>query len=810
MRITQTLEKLRQDVRFALRQLRRSPAFTAISTATLALGIGANSAIFALVDATLLRPLPYRDAERLVVLWEQTTSSNRIYAAPLNLRDWNDQSRTFESMGGYVPGVGGMVMNGTDGAAETVSRQWVRSGFFDVLGAKPLVGRTFRPEDERQHANVVVLSEPFWRMRFNGDPSVVGGPVRLDGEQYTIVGVVPKEFQLLPTSIWALDSTESRSFAMLQVIGRLKPDVTIETAAVDMAAVAAGLAATYPQTNSGRGVRLQPLHEALIGGELRVTAMMFLGVVGFVLLICCANVANLLLARATGRVRELAMRTALGASRARIVRQLVTESVVLAMLGGVLGIAVGAAILRAAPSVIPEGLLPAAIALTFDLRVVAFCAAAALVVGVMFGVAPAARVTNLSSARALAAESRTSTGRGGRLRGFLVAGEVAMAVVLLFGAGLLLRTLSAVDNVDRGYRADSALTMLVDPLGSRYPTRESLQQFYAAIEQEVLAVPGVQSVGFASTLPLGPSQFGSVSFEIVGDAPVTESKRPTADIQIVSASYFTTLDLPVVAGRPFNDRDTGNVTPVCIVNEALARRYLQGRSPIGVQIALRSSRSAEPLIKEIVGVARQVKGKPDERDDLVQLYVPLVQNPVDDIYLLVRPASGRAEALAPSVRAAIGQVDKEQLVSVRDVMTLDDVRRDATGRHRFRAVLVTTFAALALVLALIGVFGILVYTVQQRARDFAVRRALGATSRDVVALVVRSGAWMVLSGAVIGLVLSAAFSRLVTTMLFGVQALDPLTFATVTIVVAMTSALSIAVPAWRASGMDPAAVLHGD
>jgi putative ABC transport system permease protein len=484
--------------------------------------------------------------------------------------------------------------------------------------------------------------------------------------------------------------------------------------------------------------------------------------------------------------------------------------VVLAMLGGVLGIAVGFAILRAAPSVIPEGLLPAAIALTFDLRVVAFCVAAALVVGVMFGVAPAARVTSLSSARALAAESRTSTGRGGRLRGFLVAGEVAMAVVLLFGAGLLLRTLSAVDNVDRGYRADSALTMLVDPLGSRYPTPESLQRFYTAIEQEVLAVPGVQSVGFASTLPLGPSQFGSVSFEIAGDPPVMESERPTADIQIVSASYFTTLDLPVVAGRPFNNRDTRNVTPVCIVNEALARRYLQGRSPIGVQIALRTSRSAKPLIKEIVGVAKQVKGQPDERDDLVQLYVPLVQNPVDDIYLLVRPASGRAEALAPSVRAAIARVDKEQLVSVRDVMTLDDVRRDATGRHRFRAVLVTTFAALALVLALIGVFGILVYTVQQRARDFAVRRALGATSRDVVSLVVTSGAQMVLSGAIIGLVLSAAFSRLATTMLFGVQALDPLTFATVTIVVAMTSALSIAVPACRASRMDPAAVLHGD
>jgi putative ABC transport system permease protein len=556
-------------------------------------------------------------------------------------------------------------------------------------------------------------------------------------------------------------------------------------------------------------VALEKMHDSIVGSDLRLTSMLFLGGVGFVLLICCANVANLLLARATVRMRELAVRSALGAGRRRIIRQLMTESLVLSLMGGVLGCGVGAAILNVAPSLIPHGLLPATVTLAFDMRIVAFCAGAALLVGLIFGVMPAWKATDFSSAEVLGSDSRTMTGGGGRLRGLLVIGEVAMAVLLLFGAGLLLRTLVAVEAFDRGYRAESILSMLVDPLGSKYPTPESLQQFYDQVEAEIAAVPGVASVAWADSLPLDFFDSGGLLFEIVGDPPVDGSQRPSTEYQVVSPAYFSTLALPILAGRGFDRRDTRDGVPVCIVNEAFARSF-HGRSPIGQRVALRPTGSPDekPIVREIVGIARQVKGRPDEAKDFVQLYVPMAQDLSDDMFLVVRPKSGRAEALAPSVRAAISRVDKDQLVSVRSVMTLEDIAWTATGRHRFRAVMVVAFAALALALAMIGVFGILAYSVQQHVRDFGVRRALGATTNDVLRLVIANAARVVATGAVIGLVLSAACGRLIQTMLFGVRPLDPTTFALVTIVLVLTAALSIAGPAWRAARIDPAVALR--
>jgi putative ABC transport system permease protein len=512
------------------------------------------------------------------------------------------------------------------------------------------------------------------------------------------------------------------------------------------------------------------------------------------------------------RTRELAIRTALGAGRSRLVRQMLTESLVLATLGGALGAAVGAAILSVAPLLIPEGLLTNAVTLTFDARIGIFCAAATLVIGVLFGLAPAWQATRQASALEMVSSSRTITGRGGRLRSLLVVGEIATAVMLLFGAGLLLRTLFAVEHVDRGYAADRVLTMMVDPLGSKYPTTQSLLQFFDAIETEIRALPGVRGVGWASTLPLGDSDEGPRAFEVVGAPLPPESQRPLADYQIVTPTYFQTLDLPVVAGRGFNDRDLPDSVPVCIVNEALARRYLQGRSPIGQQIAFKSTQGGKTQVvtREIVGVARQVKGRPDEAEDFIQIYVPLTQSLTDDLYLLVRPSTGRAEDLAKSVRAAIGRVDREQLVSVRDVMTLDDVVWEATARHRFRAVLVMTFAGLALLLAMVGVFGVLAYAVQQRARDFGVRRALGASARDVLRLVIGSAARLIVSGAVIGLLLSALLGRLLSSVLFGIRPLDPITFALVTVVVMLTAAAAIVGPAWRATRIDPAVALRNE
>jgi putative ABC transport system permease protein len=813
------LEQLRHDITFAGRQLKRAPAFTGIAVLTLALGIGANSAIFALVDATLLRPLPFHDPGRLLMLYERTNASRRGRVSPLNMLDWNDRGRSFERIAGFLPRVGGMVLSGNDGVPETVSRQWVTAGFFDVLGVAPITGRTFTEDDNRRNANAVVLSEGFWRTRFNADPTLIGRDIRLDGEMFTVVGVMPQTFQLLGgTSIWALlpiaRSPESRSEYFLQVIGRLKPGVTLDAASGDLTAVADGLAREFPATNKGRGVGIEPLHDALIGSELRFTSMLFLGVVGFVLLICCANVANLLLARATVRGRELALRAALGASRGRIVRQLLTESLVLSMIGGTLGVAIGAAILDIAPTLIPQGLLPGAITLTFDNRMIAFCAIVALGVGVLFGLAPAWQASTLSSSHVVASDSRTSTGRGGRLRGVLVTAEIATAVLLLFGAGLLLRTLMAVETVDRGYRAEDALTMLIDPIDSKYPTPAAMLQFYDEIDREVRALPGVRSAAWASTLPLGTSYAGRAFFEVVGDAPVEESKRRSADYQIVSPSYFPTLDLPIVSGRGFNDRDRLDSVPVCIVNEAFVRANLQrnshATSPVGQRIAVRRSRQEAPVVREIIGVAKQVKGRPDETEDLLQVYVPITQNVIGDIYLVVRPKNGRAENLAASVRAAIAKVDREQLVSVRNVMTLEDVAWDATSRHRFRAALVVTFAMLALVLSMVGVFGILAYAVQQRVRDFGVRRALGASTGDVLRLVIASAARMVGAGAIIGFALSLVLGRLLTTMLFGVQPLDPTTFAAVTLVLAITATLAIAGPAWRATRIDPVVALRSE
>ena len=825
MRLTQWLEELRGDVRFAVRQLKASPAFTFVAAITLALGIGANGAIFSLVDAALLRPLPLPEPERLAIVFEQSDMVPRGPVSPLNMLDWNDRSRTFEKLAGYIPGVGSMVMAGANGTSEGVPRQWVTSGVFDVLGVRPIAGRTFLPSDDTQEINAVVLSEGFWRNRFGADPALIGTQIRLDGMPFTVVGVVPQQAQLIGSaSVWALiqlrrdvgipggPSLERlRGLRVFRVVGRTKPGVSLAAATSDMAAVAAALAGEFPSTNKGWSVHLEPLHDVLIGGDLRLTSLLFLGVVGFVLLICCANVANLLMARAAGRARELAIRSALGAGRRRIVRQLLTESLVLAALGGALGIAVGAAILRVTPSVIPDGLLPDAVVPAFDMRVGAFCAVVALVLGVVFGLAPAWHTRGVaSSAAAMSGDTRTTTTRGGGIRALLVVGEVAAAVLLLVGAGLLLRTLLAVDHVPRGYAAESVLAVFVDPLGGRYPNKESLLQFFDSVERETSADISVRSTAWASTLPLGESTFGSASFEIVGDPPVDENRKPTANYQIVSPSYFTTLELPVVAGRAFRAADTTDGAPVAIVNEAFVRRHLGGRSVVGARVAVRSPISGLIQAREIVGVARQVKGRPDEAEEFVQLYVPIAQDPSDDIFLLVRPKVGSAASLAPSVRAAIGRVDKEQLVTVGPLMTLDDIAFEATARHRFRALLVLTFAALALMLALVGVFGIIAYSVQQRLREFGVRIALGATTSQVLGLVLGGAARMIGVGAAIGLAAAMLLARSISAFLFGVQPLDPVTFVTVASVLGVTAMTAALVAALRATRVDPVAAFRNE
>jgi putative ABC transport system permease protein len=824
MRLTQWLSDCGEDVRFAVRQMRANVGFTLVAAATLALGIGANSAIFALADATLLRPLPFRESDRLVALVGRTPARSSPAVAVPTFEDVVNQSRSFEELGAIQLGAGGgPLVTAPDGSVETVERQTISTRFFEVLGVVPVAGRTFRASDEAKTPTVVIFSESLWRGRFNADASLIGGPVKLNGVPHTLVGVVPDGAQFTrPARMWTLNPeyppfVRQRSFTVIEVVGRLKPGVTLEAARADVAAIGARIAREDPATSKGFALDVEPLRDRLMGPELQRTSLLLLAVVGFVLLMCCANVANLLLARTSARARELAVRSALGAGRGRVIAQMLTESVVLALTGGVLGLAVGAAILRAAPAVIPPGVLSPVVTLGFDARVAAFGLAAALVVGIVFGLAPAWQATSGSLLKTLATESRTATG-GRRFRSVLVAGEVAAAVLLLCGAGLLLRTLLVLVSVDTGYRADAARVITLDfslETGLRlnngtsaYATPEALMQFYTAVGREVAARPEVESVGWSSSLPYGTTEFGAFAVDVVGDAPVAPDSRPVADVAVADDGYFRTLDLPIVAGRRFTERDSMGAPAVAIVNEAFVRRLLRGRNPIGVRIALQRNAQMEPIVKEIVGVARQTHGWATDRDDFLQVYMPLQQFATGDVYMVARASRGPAEALTPIIRSIVARHDPN--TPVRRDRTLQDLSVLSTAGYRFRAAIVGTFAALALVLAMIGVFGVLAYSVQQRQREFGVRMALGATSPSILWLVVESAGRLIATGGAIGLVLAIVLGRSLAAFLFGVPPVDPVTFAGVSLVVILTAAVASAAPAWHASRVDPVVMFRAD
>ncbi|MBD8524268.1 ABC transporter permease [Pseudomarimonas arenosa] len=808
------------DLRYALFALRRQPGFALVAILTLALGIGANAAIFALVDATVLRPLPLPEPERALFLAERTEAAPRSNVSPLNMRDWAGQSSTLEAVGGYLPNVASMVMSSERGG-ENVARQWVSAGVFSALGLQALQGRGFTLEDDRSNADVVVLSESFWRSRFGADPQVIGRSLSLDGKPFTVLGVMPQAATLIGRSdVWALVSLSNippraRGAYVLNVVARMKPGVEIEAARADLDSVAAGLAQQYPDTNRGRSVHVESLHSALVGGDLRRTSMLFLAVVGLVLLVCCANIANLLLARASARSRELAIRAALGASRGRVMRQLLTESVLLAALGGALGLLLGAAILNVAPSLLPQDLLPRAVELQVDGRLVGFCLLVALGTGLLFGLAPAWQAGQAAPVQAIGAEGRGLVSGGGRLRGALVIGQVAIAVALLVAGGLLLRSLMALDSVERGYAASNVLTLMVDPLGSRYPTDADILRFYDEVSREVREVPAVRNAAWATTLPMGASSFGDAFFSVEGGQATDPQARPTADYQIVSEGYFDTVEVPILAGRGFDRRDDAQASQVAVISEAFARKHFSSgadlNSVLGRRIAVQTSSAADApqVLREVIGVAGQVKARADEREDFVQLYVPLRQSPVGDIYLLVRPHSGEAGWLAPPVFDAVRRIDTEQLVSLREVNTLENIASEGTARHRFRAVLVGSFAALVLVLAMIGVFGVLAYTVEQRRREYGLRMALGAPPAKLLWLVGRHVAGLLAAGFVLGLLAALPLGRALQSLLFEVTAFDPLTLLAVVLLLISAAVLATIAPAWQALRVDPAVSLRG-
>ena len=799
-----------RDLRYAARSLRRAPGFTTVTVIVLAAGIGANSAMFSLVDAALVRPLPFTQSDRLVMLWERSTRFAHNRVSPLNFLDWSEQQQAFTAVAAVAGG--GRTLTGSGGEAERIPGQAVTWQFFDVLGIRPIAGATFTAEDSAKRRTLVVLSERLWRNRFGGDPAIVGRPITLDGQPYTIAGVVPASFQILyPADMWTLfvvrRSPEQRHQHYMQVIGRLKPGSTIEQARADMAGVADRIAVISPETNKGWGVTIEPLRDAIVGPELRATSLMLAGIVGFVLLMACANVANLLLARGLGRSREIAVRAALGGSRRRIVQQLLTESLLLATIGGACGLALAWAAVRAAPALIPPGTLPQAIVLTFDARVAVVAAMLTLGTALLFGLAPAWQASSVPLAEMTSGGGRGSTRRAGGLRAALVVGEVAAAVLLLAGAGLLVRTLIALNGIDPGFRAERVLTLQVGLPLSRYAGPQKLLAFYQAAEREVSAVPGVTSASFGGSLPLDGWDIGQ-GFAIAGDPPVEESRMLSAHYQITGAGYFKTLGIDILRGRSFDEHDTTQARPVCIVNEEFVRRHLKGRDPIGAIVDvydMNMTGKSQLVPREIVGVSRQVAEAAGEKERALEIYVPITQNPWFTASLSVRTV-GEPLAFLPAVKAAIARVDKDQPLT--RIRTMEEVAAEATSQPRFRAELVGTFAVLALALAAVGIFGVLAFSVGQRTREFGIRVALGARSHDVLRLVLGGALKMTGAGVAIGLVAAALLTRLLGTLLFAVHPIDPITFAGTAAVLGAAAMIACALPAWRAIRVDPAVTLR--
>jgi len=746
------------------------------------------------------------------MLWEHSPRNAHNRASPLNFLDWHDQNTVFSAMAA-VSG-GSRTLQTADGA-ERLTGQAVTREFFPLLGVPLLAGRDFEEDDVRARADVVVIGERLWRTRFGGDPSIVGKTIPLDGKPYTVVGVAPASFQILYESdIWTLmtplRSPEQRRMHYLQVLGRLKPGVTAAQASSAMDAIAARIAEISPATNKGWGVTIDPLRESLVGTELRTTSLVLAGVVVLVLLLACANVANLMLARGAARAREMAVRMSLGAGGGRLARQLLTESLLLAVLGGAGGLGLAWLLIRIAPRLVPQDSLPAGLLLSLDLRVVAFTTFITLAAGLLFGLAPVWQLTSGSLARAMRGGGRGVAGGSNRLLATLATVEVAIAVVVVSGAGLFLLTLDRLSQVDPGFHAERVLTMQVSLPLSRYPTPAQALAFYQAAQPEIERLPGVRSASFGGSLPLTGFDIGQ-GVQIVGQ---TQSEPGlqflSAHYQMVGTRYFETLGIPLEAGRAFTAHDDAASQQVAIVNQEFLRKYLNGKPAIGTHIRVHAMDPAGPRFveREIVGVAAQVKVEgPGEKENAVEVYVPLAQNAWFGASLAVR-AEGDPLALTSAVKGVVAKLDRQ--LAVTRVRTMDEIVAESVARPRFRARLVGGFAVLALLLSAVGIFAVLAFGVSQRKREFGIRMALGAQIADVVFLVLRRGIRIVLAGIAVGVIAGAALARSLATLLFGVKPLDAATFLAAAALLAIIALTAATVPAWRAGRVDPAVALRDE
>ena len=801
-----------RDLRYSARMLIKSPGFTAVAVLALALGIGANTAIFSVVNSVLLRPLPYSDPGRLMQLWEASARKGRseIPASYPNFADWRDQNQVFEGVVAYSD----WTFNLTGpGEPERIRSAIVSPAFFSVLGIKPIRGRVFLSgEDERGKDLVAVISESLWQRRFDSDPNIVGRSLNLDDKSFTVVGVIARGVQAPVLSdeieLWAPISHgfgfTNRYGHYLNVIGRLKPDTTPQQAQADMNTIASRLEQQYPESNKERGVRVVSLGEQIVG-NFRTSLLVMLGAVVFVLLIGAANVANMLLARAAARQKEMAIRTALGAGRWRIVRQLLTESMLLSLISGSLGLLVALWGINLLVALSP-GDLPRVKEVTIDLRVLGFTLAVSLLTGILFGLLPALQASrpNLNERLKAGGRSATSDINRQRLRGFLVIAEIALSLVLLVGAGLLIRSFLRLQAVNPGFNSKNVLTMQLDLNGPNYKKGSQVIAFHDQLLERIKRLPGVQYASTRSFVPIArDASFAYLRFHIEGRQP-DASEGSVAFYNAVSPDYFQTMMIPLRKGRSFSDRDVRGSQNVAIVNETLARRYFGNEDAIGKRITLEDHPKEADWIT-VVGMVGDTKPRELHSEPVAELYMPYDQQPEPGMALMIRSSSADV-AVATAVRSEVLALDKNQ--PVYSVRTLDSVLSDSVATPRFRTLLLGVFAGVALILADVGIYGVISYAVSQRTQEIGIRMALGARATDVLKLVVKGGMMLVLIGVAIGLAGAFALTRLLTTLLFGVTPTDLATFATVSAGLIVVALLACFIPARRATKVDPLVALR--
>ena len=803
------------DLRYAVRSLVKSPGFSAIAILTLAVGIGATSAIFSFVDAVLLRPLPYADPDRILLVMERPPGGGRNVISALNFLDWRSDNRVFASIAAATGGA--MTLSGV-GEPVLIRAGRVSASYFDVFKVAPAIGRVFQPgEDEAGRDHVVVLSHKLWTTQFGSDPAIVGRSLTLDGENYTVIGVMPpgSAFDRGFNQMWrplAFKPAElTRNFHWLQAYARLAPGVTMDQARAQMDAIGARIARDYPDSNKGWGVSVDRYADLVVGPQLRSSLVVLLAAVGTLLLIGCANVANLALARGTAREREVAVRAALGASRRRLVRQFLTENFVLSTIGGLFGLALGFGLMNALKLALPPFSLPRDANVTMDGGVLAFTLLLSMVTGIVFGLAPALHSTGPDLSSAMKEGGRGAGGDSGRrrLRSTLVVVEVALAFVLLVGSGLLVRSFFQMMRVNLGFDSTNVITMGLPIAGDAFPDSSQLNAYQRQIASRVEAVPAVRSVAVASTVPM--RGWGNGMPFLIAGRPVTDrANRRSAGFKQVDAAYFQTIGMKLAKGRGFTAHDTKGSRPVMVINKTMAARFFADEEPIGQRILVQEIIPGRPALGpeiswEVVGVVEDEKTGDLDGNSSAGMYVPLEQSPSAFVSLVVR-AQVDPTTLQRALAQAVHEVNKDQPLS--DILTLDQIKDESAATSRLRTTLLAIFASVALLLSAIGIYGVIAYTVVQRTHEMGIRAALGATSGALLTLVLAQGMALAAVGLVVGLAGALAMTRLLSTLLFGVSPRDPVTMAAAASILAAVALLACYLPARRAAALDPLAALR--